>query len=101
METKEIEANEAMQRQRLQCGPDVPKTMQEKGTRIAYENNTANEAEHSSNTRNFQQSLTNPVNRSMYLTKVDVSEVHKIVQGFGNKATQDTKIEALKIANTS
>ena len=37
----------------------------------------------------------------MYLTKVDAEEIYKIVQGFGNKATQDTKVESLKIANTS
>ena len=62
--------------------------------------NTAKEVKYSFNKLRFQ-FLTDPVNRSMYLTKVDASEVHKIVQGFGNKATQDTKIEALKIANTS
>ena len=42
-----------------------------------------------------------PVARSMYLESVYVGEVYKIIQSFKNKTTRNTKIEALKIDNSS
>ncbi len=54
-----------------------------------------------SNIDNYQNFLKDSVGRSIYLEKVDASEIHKTIQSFKNKSTCDTKIEALKIANTS
>ena len=52
-------------------------------------------------TDSYQQFLKFPVSRSIYLNRVDEGEVYKTIQSFKNKSTRDTKIEALKIANTS
>ena len=52
-------------------------------------------------TNSYQKFLKGPVSSSMYLNHVDAGEVHKIIQSFNNKSTGDTKIEALKIANSS
>ena len=54
-----------------------------------------------SSARDHQKFLKNSVSRSMYLNMVDAGEVHKIINSFKNKATKDTKIDALKLANTS
>ena len=54
-----------------------------------------------SNGDSYRQFLHGPVCRSMYLEEVDGSEVHKIIANFKNKSTRDTKIEALKVANSS
>ena len=45
--------------------------------------------------------LKRPVNNSMHLDDTDASEVYSIIKNFKNKATRDTKIGALKIANES
>ena len=55
----------------------------------------------SSNQDSYQKFLRDPVGRSIYLDKVSPSEVYKTIQSFKNKSTRDTKIEALKIANSS
>ncbi len=49
----------------------------------------------------FQDTLGSPAPSRIYLRKVEPSEVHEIVKKFKNKATLDTKIEPLKIANGS
>ncbi len=48
----------------------------------------------------FQEFLQNPVPNSMYLSPVDSSEIYSTINKFKNKATLDTKIEPLKIANS-
>ena len=60
----------------------------------------ANDPENA-NSDNYQKFLKGPVARSMYLESVNAGEVYKIIQSFKNKSTRDTKIEALKIANSS
>ena len=52
-------------------------------------------------TDGFRQFLNGTVSRSIYLDKVGAGEIHKIIKSFKNKSTRDTKIEALKIANSS
>ena len=37
----------------------------------------------------------------MYSNSVDAGEVYKVIQSFKSKSTRDTKIEALKITNSS
>ena len=54
-----------------------------------------------SSAREHEQFLKNSISRSMYLNMTDAGEVHKTINSFKNKATGDTKIDALKIANTS
>ncbi len=49
----------------------------------------------------FAKFLQDPCQRSMYIKPVEPGEVHKVIKGFKNKSTLDTKIEPLKIANTS
>ena len=49
----------------------------------------------------YQQFLKGPVSRSMHLSSVDAGEVYKVIQSFKNKSTRDTKIESLKVANSS
>ena len=55
----------------------------------------------SNNTNSYENFLNGTVSRSIYLNKVYAGEVHNIINNFKNKSTRDTKIEALKIANTS
>ena len=45
--------------------------------------------------------LKNSVSNTLFLSMVDASEVYEVIKNFKNKSTQDTKISALKIANTS
>ena len=45
--------------------------------------------------------LKNSVSNTMFLNMVDADEVFDIIKNFKNKSTRDTKISALKIANTS
>ena len=52
-------------------------------------------------TRYHQQFLNNLVSRSMYLNSADAGRIHKTINGFKNKATRDTKIDAFKIAKSS
>ena len=49
----------------------------------------------------YSEFLKNPVRNSMHLNDTDASEVYNIIKSFKNKATRDTKISALKIANDS
>ena len=49
---------------------------------------------------NFENFLKHPVANSIYLKPVDAEEIHSIVKNLNNKATLDTKVSALKIANT-
>lgn len=59
-----------------------------------------------SNSRNmrppdeFENYLKNPVTNSMYVKSVDSGEIFNIINKLKNKATLDTKISPLKIANT-
>ena len=48
---------------------------------------------------NFQQSLSSPVERSIYLREVEVTEIDEIIKSLKNKSTSDTSISALKAAN--
>ena len=47
----------------------------------------------------FNQFLGNPTENSIYLRVTSAGEVHSIIKTFKNKATLDTKISPLKIAN--
>ena len=47
----------------------------------------------------FQEYLHGSCENSIHLAPTDATEVHKIIGGLKNKATLDTKIEPLKIAN--
>jgi len=47
----------------------------------------------------FEKFLQSPCKNSLFLRVTDQFEVHDIIRGFKNKATMDTKIEPLKIAN--
>ena len=49
----------------------------------------------------YNEFLKSPVYNSMHLDDTDASEVYSIIKKFKNKATRDTKISALKIANES
>ena len=49
----------------------------------------------------YEKFLKNPVSDTIYLMEVEPGEVFKIINSFKNKSTRDTKISALKIANTS
>ena len=49
----------------------------------------------------YQEYLKEPVPNSMYVREVEPGEVYSIIKNFKNKATLDSKISALKIANTS
>ena len=49
----------------------------------------------------IQNFLDSPCQNSIFLRPTDQFEVHKIIKSFKNKSTLDTKVEALKIANTS
>ena len=49
----------------------------------------------------YKQFLTNPSHNSMFNRPVDSSEIFEIIKTFKNKATLDSKIPALKIANES
>ena len=49
----------------------------------------------------YEEFLKNPVNNTIHLIEVDQGEVFKIINDFKNKSTRDTKISALKVANTS
>ena len=52
-------------------------------------------------TNTYQTYLKGRVSNSMYIRQVEPSEVHQIIKDFKNKATLDSKISALKIANSS
>ena len=54
-----------------------------------------------SESSNYNEFLKNPVSNSIHLNDADASEVYNIIKSFKNKATRDTKISALKIANES
>ena len=62
---------------------------------------SGHDQELSSIPNSYQKFLKDPVSRSIYLDKVSPSEVYKTIQSFKNKSTRDTKIEALKVANSS
>ena len=47
----------------------------------------------------FHEFLRNPTENSMYLKPAEVDEVHKIIKNFQDKATLDSKIGPLKVAN--
>ena len=49
----------------------------------------------------YEKFLKNPVSDTIHLTEVDPGEVYGIINNLKNKATRDTKISALKIANKS
>lgn len=49
----------------------------------------------------FREFLNNPSQHSIYLRPVEPGEVHNIIMNFKNKATLDTKMNVLKIANSS
>ena len=49
----------------------------------------------------YEEFLKSPVSNTMYLMEVDAGEVFSIINNFENKSTRDTKMIALKIANTS
>ena len=51
--------------------------------------------------QSFENFLTDPVTNTIYLKPVDSGEVFKIINNMKNKATLDTKVSALKIANSS
>ena len=44
-------------------------------------------------------SLKYPVSNTIHLNDADASEIHSVIKNFKNKATRDTKISSLKIAN--
>jgi hypothetical protein len=48
----------------------------------------------------FKTFLHNPVENSIFLKPVESNEIHEIVKNLKNKSTLDSKISALKIANT-
>ena len=56
--------------------------------------------DNNSNT-NFCEFLKNPADNSIQLEEVSAGEVHGIIKNFKNKATRDSKMSALKIANES
>ena len=64
-------------------------------------NSTGTGTEQNSNMNSYKHFLKDPVDRSIYLRKVDPGEIYNIIRNFGDKSTCDTKIEALKIANTA
>ena len=47
----------------------------------------------------FETFLTDPVECTMYVRPVSSSEVYNIIKKFKNKATRDSKVSALKVAN--
>ena len=49
----------------------------------------------------FKQFLHDPVESELELKPVQAHEIHTIIKNFKNKSTLDTKISALKVANTS
>ena len=49
----------------------------------------------------YSEFLKNPVSNTMHLEDTDAGEVYNIIKSFKNKATRDTKISTLKIANQS
>ncbi len=49
----------------------------------------------------FQEFLRDPVSSSIYLRSVESNEIYTIINKLKNKATLDTKIEPLKIANNN
>ena len=60
-----------------------------------------NERTEQHNSGTYQEFLRDSVPNSMHVNYVQSSEVHGIIKKFKNKATLDSKISALKIANTS
>ena len=53
------------------------------------------------NHASFSEYMPNPVNNSIYLRPVDGGEVYNIINDLKNKATLDTKVSPLKVANTN
>ena len=49
----------------------------------------------------YEEFLKNPVNNTIHMMEVDSGEVFSIINNFENKSTHDTRMSALKIANTS
>ena len=56
---------------------------------------------HTDDNSGYSDFLKNSVPNSIYLDTVDAGEIHAIINNFELKATLDTKISALKIANES
>ena len=52
-------------------------------------------------TNSYSEYLKNPVSNSMHLNDTDAGEIYTTIKSFMNKATKDTKMSALKIANGS
>ena len=91
---------------------DINGTTKTKSDEIAESFNTyfcsiASNLKQNSNSANgstnstYSEFLRNPVSNSMHLNETDAGEVYNIIKSFKNKATRDTKICALKIANGS
>ena len=72
-----------------------------------YFSNIASKLKSEINTRsavspgNFENFLKKPVTNTIYIKPVEADEIHDIVKNLKNKATLDTKVSALKIANTN
>ena len=67
---------------------------------IAFNLKNKNSEAMQHNLNEFRNSMSNPVQNSMYMRPVDSGEVHEIIKNMKNKATLDTKVNPLKIANS-
>ena len=52
-------------------------------------------------TNSYSEYLKNPVSNSVYLNDADAGKIYTAIKSFMNKATKDTKMSALRIANGS
>ena len=72
-------------------------------TNIAHNlkmNTRNNDQPNQNNASDFHKSMPEPVPNSMYIRPVDSSEIYEVIKNLKNKATLDSKINPLKIANT-
>ena len=83
----------------LSTEPDVAARFNEYFSSIASNIKSQISARQTFDPGGFDKYLRNPVPNSIYLKPVAASEVHEIVNKLKNKATLDTKIGPMKIAN--
>ena len=78
---------------------DVSENFNNYFTQIASNLKAANSSNKIFDPGGFHEFLRNPTENSMYLKPAEVDEVHKIIKNFQDKATLDSKIGPLKVAN--
>ena len=64
-------------------------------------NDINNRAGHTESTNGYVNFLRQPVQNSIYIRKTNPQEIFEVIKKLKNKSTLDTKINALKIANSS